>query len=244
MALTVFNEENYLQDLLTDLQSSVPSKTVISVISDPHYYAPSLGTEGAAFDAYLAADRKMIAESDAILQSAIDIVKTEKPNILLVSGDLTKDGEKVSHEAFAAYLADIESTGVKVYVIPGNHDINNPDAMSYAGNTATPVESVSAEDFQQIYADFGYGEAIYRDPGSLSYVAEASDNLWILGIDSCKYAQNGTSPVTSGSLNAATKAWVLDILAEAKIKGITVIGMMHHNLSEHFTLEADLFRIM
>ena len=75
MPLNGFNEENYLQDLLTDLQSSAPSKTVISVISDPHYYAPSLGTEGAAFDAYLAGDRKMIAESDAILQSALDIVK-------------------------------------------------------------------------------------------------------------------------------------------------------------------------
>ena len=241
MPLNGFNEENYLQDLLTDLQSSAPSKTVISVISDPHYYAPSLGTEGAAFDAYLAGDRKMIAESDAILQSALDIVKTEKPNILLISGDLTKDGEKVSHEALAVYLAELESTGVQVYVIPGNHDINNPDAMSYDGATATPVASVSAADFQAIYADFGYGAAISRDPGSLSYVAEASDNLWILGLDSCKYAQNGTSPVTSGSLNAATKQWALDILAEAKIKGITVIGMMHHNLSEHFTLQADLF---
>ena len=241
MALTAFNEENYLKDLLAVLQSSAPSKTVISVISDPHYYAPSLGTEGVGFDAYLASDRKMIAESDAIFQSAIDIVKTEKPNILLISGDLTKDGEKVSHEAFAGYLSELESTGVQVYVIPGNHDINNPDAMSYTSGTATSVESVSAEDFQAIYADFGYGEAIYRDTSSLSYVAEAADNLWILGIDSCKYAQNGTSPVTSGSMNAATKEWVLDILAEAKIKGITVIGMMHHNLSEHFTLQADLF---
>ena len=241
MALNVFNEENYLTDLLAVLQSSTLSKTVISVISDPHYYAPSLGTEGATFEAYLAGDRKMIPESDAILQSAIDIVKAEKPNILLISGDLTKDGEKVSHEAFAGYLAELESTGVQVYVIPGNHDINNPDAMSYDGATATPVESVSAEDFQHIYADFGYGEAIYKDPSSLSYVAEASDNLWILGIDSCKYAQNGTYPETSGSLNAATKQWALDILAEAKIKGITVIGMMHHNLSEHFTLQADLF---
>jgi alkaline phosphatase len=241
MALTGFNEETYLNYLLADLQSSAPQKIVISVISDPHYYAPSLGTEGAAFEAYLAADRKMIAESDAILQSAIDIVKNEKPNILLISGDLTKDGEKVSHEAFAAYLADIESTGVQVYVIPGNHDINNPDAMSYAGNTATPVESVSAEDFQEIYADFGYGEAIYRDSASLSYVATVSEKLWILALDSCEYDQNDTDPETSGSLSAETKAWALEKLAEAKLQGITVIGMMHHSLSEHFTLQADLF---
>ncbi len=243
MPLNIFNEEDYLQDLLADLQSAVPSKTVISVISDPHYYAPSLGAEGAAFEAYLASDRKMIAESDAILQSAIEIVKSEKPNILLISGDLTKDGEKVSHEAFAGYLAGIEATGTKVYVIPGNHDINNPQAMSYSGDSATPVASVTPEQFASIYDDFGYGEALYRDPNSLSYVAEAGENLWILGIDSCEYDTNiaDGAPETDGSLSAATKTWALEKLAEAKLQGITVIGMMHHNLVEHYSLQDELF---
>jgi len=243
MGLSGFNEENYLQNLLVNLQSSSSSKTVISVISDPHYYSPSLGTEGSAFEAYLAGDRKMIAESDAILQSAINSIKTEKPNILLISGDLTKDGEKLSHEAFAAYLAGIEATGTKVYVIPGNHDINNPDAMSYSGDSSTPVASVTPEQFASIYDDFGYGEALYRDPNSLSYVAEASDKLWILGIDSCEYDTNiaDGAPETDGSLSAATKAWVLEKLAEAKLQGITVIGMMHHNLVEHYSLQDELF---
>ncbi|ACD89523.1 metallophosphoesterase [Chlorobium limicola DSM 245] len=241
MALRAFNENNYLQALLSHLQSSGSGEMKISVISDPHYFAPSLGTTGEAFEAYLAADRKMIAESDAILQSALDIVESENPDILLVAGDLTKDGEKISHQAFADYLSELESTGVRVYVIPGNHDVNNPDAMRYDGATATPVESVSPEEFQEIYQDFGYGEAIYQDPNSLSYIAAPSENLWILGIDSCEYDQNTTSPETSGSLSDETKAWILEKLAEAKLKGITVIGMMHHNLAEHYTLQADLF---
>ncbi len=241
MALSAFNENNYLQALLSRLQSSGSGEMKISVISDPHYFAPSLGTTGDAFEAYLAADRKMIAESDAILQSALDIVKSENPDILLIPGDLTKDGEKISHQAFADYLSELESTGVKVYVIPGNHDVNNPDAMSYEGVTATPVESVSPEEFQEIYHDFGYGEAIYRDPNSLTYIAAPSENLWILGIDSCEYDDNANSPETSGSLGSETKVWILEKLAEAKLKGITVIGMMHHNLAEHYTLQADLF---
>lgn len=243
MGLSGFNEENYLQNLLVNLQSSSSSKTVISVISDPHYYSPSLGTEGSAFEAYLAGDRKMIAESDAILQSAINSIKTEKPNILLISGDLTKDGEKLSHEAFAAYLAGIEATGTKVYVIPGNHDINNPDAMSYSGDSSTPVASVTPEQFASIYDDFGYGEALYRDPNSLSYVAKAGENFWILGIDSCEYDTNiaDGAPETDGSLSASTRAWVLEKLAEAKLQGITVIGMMHHNLAEHYSLQDELF---
>jgi alkaline phosphatase len=243
MMSNYFNEGNYLVELLSFLQSSSLGDVKISVISDPHYFAPSLGTSGAAFDAYLMQDRKMIAESDAILQSALEIVEEQHPDILLIPGDLTKDGEKVSHEAFAAYLADLESTGVRVYVIPGNHDVNNPHAMSYDGDSAVPVESVSPEDFQEIYADFGYGEALYRDPNSLSYVSAVSEKLWILGIDSCEYDDNLTSgtPETSGSLSAETKAWVLEKLAEAKVQGITVIGMMHHNLVEHYSLQAELF---
>lgn len=241
MALSYFSENNYLQALLSRLQSSESSEMKISVISDPHYFSPSLGTTGEAFEAYLMADRKMIAESDAILRSALDIVKSESPDILLVTGDLTKDGEKLSHQAFADYLSELESTGVKVYVIPGNHDVNNPDAMSYDGATATSVESVTPEEFAEIYEDFGYGEAIYRDPYSLSYIAAPSENLWILAIDSCEYDGNTTSPETSGSLGEDTKTWILEMLAEAKIKGITVIGMMHHNLAEHYSLQTELF---
>ncbi|WP_292000935.1 alkaline phosphatase [Chlorobium sp.] len=242
MVSSAFNEENYLQVLLSQLQSSGLGEIKISVISDPHYFAPSLGTTGDAFEAYLALDRKMIAESDAILQSALDIVKSENPDILLIPGDLTKDGEKISHQAFADYLSELESTGIKVYVIPGNHDVNNPHAMSYNGATAASVESVSPEEFQEIYQDFGYGEAIFRDPNSLTYIAAPSEKLWILGIDSCEYDENITSPETSGSLGENTKSWILEKLAEAKIKGITVIGMMHHNLVEHYSLQAELFQ--
>ena len=39
------------------------------VISDPHYFDPELGTSGSAFEEYLEGDRKLIAESDAIMAS-------------------------------------------------------------------------------------------------------------------------------------------------------------------------------
>ncbi|TNJ34110.1 choice-of-anchor I family protein [Prosthecochloris vibrioformis] len=242
MALNGFNENTYSTELLSALQGAVPGDLKISVISDPHYFAPSLlVNDGAAFEAYLAEDRKMIAESDAILNSALDMVSAENPDILLIPGDLTKDGEKVSHEAFAAYLADLEANGTKVYVVPGNHDINNPHAVSYDGATETPVASVTPEEFATIYDEFGYGEALYRDPASLSYIAAPTNDLWILALDSCEYDDNATSPETDGSLSLETVAWALEKLAEAKLQGITVLGMMHHSLAEHFSLQDDLF---
>ena len=63
------------------------------VFSDPHYFDPSLGTSGPAFESYLAHDRKLIAESDAIMRALVGLVATENPQVVLVSGDLTKDGE-------------------------------------------------------------------------------------------------------------------------------------------------------
>src|SRR5664279_2565676 len=61
------------------------------VFSDPHYFDPSLGTTGSAFETYLASDRKLIAESDAIMRAMVGLVATENPQVVLVSGDLTKD---------------------------------------------------------------------------------------------------------------------------------------------------------
>jgi 3',5'-cyclic AMP phosphodiesterase CpdA len=213
----------------------------IAVISDAHYYDPTLGTTGKAFEAYLASDRKMIAESQALLNSAVSIIKSEKPNILLVTGDLTKDGEKVNHQQFAAYMKDLKNSGIKVYVIPGNHDVLNPDANKYVGDSAISIPNITAADFASIYSDCGFSEAIYKDTSSLSYIVEPVSGLWIFAMDACRYKENTTSAVTGGKFSTATFNWILSKLAEAKSKNKMVIGMLHHGVVEHYTGEATLF---
>ena len=89
------------------------------------------GTAGKAWDAYMAADRKLLKDSEETLQAALEQVRLVKPDFVLVTGDLTKDGEKQCHEKFAAYLKDLKDAGIQAYVNPGNHDINNPDAARY-----------------------------------------------------------------------------------------------------------------
>lgn len=73
--------------------------TNIMVASDPHYFSPTLGHSGAAFEANLQSDRKMLAQSPGLLKSFLDTVKAHRPKILLLTGDLTKDGERISHVA-------------------------------------------------------------------------------------------------------------------------------------------------
>jgi 3',5'-cyclic AMP phosphodiesterase CpdA len=217
-----------------------------AVMSDLHLHDnAALGASGPYFEAYLAQDRKLLAQSQEILEAALADLEATPLDFVLVPGDLTKDGEKVNHELVASKLAALERShrDLHVYVVPGNHDIWNPHAVSYLTSPPTPVDQVSPADFKKIYAAFGYAEALYQDPGSLSYVAEPREGIWILAVDSCEYADNQAlgTPVTAGRLSPATQAWILERLKEAAGRHKTVLAMMHHGVIEHFLGESQLF---
>ncbi len=188
---------------------------------------------GAAFQAYLDADPKLIEFSDPIFRTVITQLKSENPDILLIPGDLTKDGEKMSHHTMALLLKQLTDAHIKVYVVPGNHDVNNPESASYDGDKATPAPSISASEFSSIYSSFGYGDAIARDPNSLSYINQLYPGLWLLGLDDCEYEDNKDIAIVAGRIKPETMKWALGWMQEAKRRHITVFGMMHHNIIEH-----------
>lgn len=219
-------------------------KTVkIAVLSDLHYMEPSLlKADGSAFQMYLMQDPKLLAESGAILQQLISKLLAEKPDLVLISGDLTKDGELISHQSLIKQLKVLEEKHIKVLVVPGNHDINNPDAKQFDGDNALPVPSITAENFELLYGKYGYQNAIVRDPNSLSYVSEPVNDLRILALDANEYYNNTPDYcVVAGNIKNSTMEWAKEQLADAKIKGKTVIGMMHHGLVEHFMGESVIF---
>ena len=230
----------FISGCKSDDNAKVVSETVkFMVISDIHYFDPSLFTlpANANFQLYLAADRKLIIESSAILKNVLATVMTEKPDFLLVTGDLTKDGEKIDHQAVAALFKTLSDNGIKVLVIPGNHDVNNPAAVSYTGTSATPIANVSASEFASIYGSCGYGNAIERDPNSLSYVSEPVNGVWVLGIDACHYAPSETA----GSISATTLTWVKSIITKSKAQNKILLSMMHHGMVEHFVGQSTMF---
>ena len=215
----------------------------MAVLSDIHYMHPSLlqnnAQNGSAFNSvFLSEPYKILLEhSPAILNEVASDLLYEKPNFVLVAGDMAKDGEKVSHEAVAGYFNQLQNNGIKVFVIPGNNDINNPTAVAYSGNTSSPVPNISPAQFIQIYGSFGYNSAISHDPNSLSYVAEAAQNLWILAIDAERY-----TPIyhRSGSIKPETMDWIKQQMMTANQNKITVLGLMHHNIIEHFSGQSQI----
>ena len=215
----------------------------IAVLSDLHYMEPSLLREdGSAFQMYLMQDPKLLAESGAILKQIIKKLLIEKPDLVLISGDLTKDGELISHKSLIKQLKVLELNHIKVLVVPGNHDINNPDAKSFEGDNTSPVATVTPENFKSLYADFGYRNAIARDPFTLSYVSEPFKGLRILALDANEYYNNTSDYcVVAGNIKDDTMEWAKKQLADAQARGITVIGMMHHGIVEHFMGESVIF---
>lgn len=125
--------------------------------------------------------------------------------------------------------------------MPGNHDINNAKAKKYIGDKDYPVAMTSKKDFEKIYENFGYKDAISRDANSLSYVAQLQPNLRLISIDASKYEEYGPSgDVAAGRIKPETLTWVLAQLALAKQQKITIFAMMHHNLIEHYAGQSQL----
>ncbi|MBC1860755.1 metallophosphoesterase [Listeria welshimeri] len=204
--------------------------------TDVHYFAPSLTDNGAAFKQYVAAgDGKQLAYSDEITDAFLEDVEAKKTDVLIISGDLTNNGEKTSHEELAKKLAQVEKADTQVFVVPGNHDINNPWARKFEKDKQLPTDTITPTDFSKIYGDFGYKDAISSDDFSLSYLAAPSSKVWLLMLDTAIYKTNmqqGT-PTTEGGLTTGTLDWVKECSTLAEKNGAKLIPVMHHNLTNH-----------
>jgi hypothetical protein len=213
-----------------------------AVISDTHLYDSSLGTTGVAFERAMFSDRKLLLDSQDLLEYAIKEIIASQVNFVLIAGDLTKDGELIIHKIAAEKLKKLTDAGIAVFVVPGNHDINNPDAVKYSGEKTEPVAAITAQDFTQIYGDFGFNSAIMRDSDSLSYVAEPVEGLWLLALDDCRYRENtpGNHEIVSGKISQSTADWIASVLREAANKNKAVMAMMHHGVVEHWNGQSKL----
>lgn len=212
------------------------------VVSDVHLMAPELlRADGRAFQDYLSSDRKLLVESAEMLDTITARLLAERPDVVLVAGDLTKDGERVSHEMLEKrYLSRLRASGAKVFVVPGNHDVNNPHACVFKGDKTSRTTTVSAGEFAEIYRDYGYGTALARDAESLSYVAQLTPTVRLLALDACRYDDNDFDKdicVTAGRLKPATTAFIRQQVEEAHAAGQTVVAMMHHGVVPHFSAE-------
>lgn len=214
----------------------------IWVVTDLHYLAPDLFDDGKAFQRILAtAAGKDLPHVPALLQALVWEVQQEQPDLLLVSGDLTFNGEYQSAEELAGYFGQMEASGTQVAVIPGNHDIHSGWARRYAGDYTEVVPQISPDDFRTLFADYGYDLAVTADPASLSYVMEPKEGFPFLMIDTNIYPEKESTdqPMAKGAIRPDTYRWLEEYASKRELPAQEISLVMHHNLMAHSGRERE-----
>lgn len=225
------------------------------VMSDLHYFPRSLmGTNIGEFIKASELNSTTSYLSDALLDAALEGYKLQaKENglkYIIVPGDLSKNGEYDSLKALAEKLkAFEEETGIQVLVINGNHDIRNANAARFTDGKFKSVRNTQPAEFREIFADLGYdlADSFYVPPkgeeaGGLSYAATLDGGYRLIAMDGGCYSADNTSDgedvgETRGAFSDGVLKWAIEETKKAQEKGLTVIGMTHFNLVEHYEHE-------
>ena len=201
-----------------------PELTIVHV-SDMHYFSPSLiENENFMWKVTMESDGKDTVQSALIAQAFVDDMIKLKPDAVVVTGDLTLNGEEASHEELRDLLGKLKDIGIEVYVMTGNHDVNMT-AYRYTNDGVEEVPSFGSQRFEDHWWDFGYGEALSQDRWSNSYIAELNEKTWLLSVDS--------NTGSKGTIRKSTLDWIDENLAKANQEGIRVISATHQNLFVH-----------
>ena len=202
-----------------------------AVASDLHYHAPREAIEGELDDPiFWYANRRAALEDESpyIIEQFLKQAAENGSDFVLIPGDLTNDGRPrpEDHYPVAEMLRAFEKeTGIPVYVISGNHDTG-------AGENDTTNAM-----FKEIYAEFGYDEALTVTDEECSYTADLGETYRLIALDSCD-----TSKSTEDGMTPARVMWVLEQSKQAKEDGRYPILMMHHNLLDHLPMQRILSR--
>ena len=198
----------------------------IIVATDTHYLSERINDKGIAFsDMFNNSDGKLVQYCDEIFSAFSDEVVNAQPDVLIISGDLTFNGEKASHEDFANKLKEIQSSGVQVLTIPGNHDINSASACGFKDNEYYQVDGITTEEYKKLYYDFGMKQAQSVDEHSFSYLYKVNKDLYVLMLDTNAFGQN--------FVQDESYQWIEEQLKAVKKNRAQVITVTHQNLFAH-----------
>ena len=207
-------------------------KLGFAVASDFHYNVPEEElTKTNDHEIFWYASRRaaMDNESGAIIDELLrQCAEDDSVQYLLIPGDLADNGRTVlqEHLDVAAKLTRFEEeTGKSVFVIPGNHDYGVGE------------NDFTIENFKEVYADFGYNEALSAIEGTGSYTADLGDTYRLIALDSCDPSKS-----TEDGMSADDIAWVLEQATAARAEGRYPVLMMHHNLLDHLPAQRIISR--
>ena len=209
------------------------SNTEFWVITDTHLIADSLHDNGHAFQLIQNTSQgKDLAYQEIALRAFTDFANQKKPAAIIVTGDVTFNGELISAQKFAEIFSRLKAT--KLLVLPGNHDIYDGWARAFKGPNQLFAHQISPRDWQEIFKS-SYDCALSIDPDSLAYSVQLNQRYLLLLLDSNIYGKHEANgaPATEGQINEEQIIWLEKQLENAKRNHLRPLLFMHHNLYAH-----------
>lgn len=208
-------------------------KTSFWVISDTHLIADSLHDHGQAFSQMQKTSQgKDLYYQETALSAFVRMAQKKKPAAIIVTGDVTFNGERVSAEKFAEIFKPLEET--QLLVLPGNHDIYDGWAREFRGKKQYYAGQISPRMWRNIFKT-SYKNAVSVDDESLAYSVQLNPDYLLILADSNDYGkeESTTAPATAGFLGREQRRWIKAQLQYASENNLQVIFCMHHNLYAH-----------
>lgn len=206
----------------------------IAMVADLHHFSRTLSDGGKAYRLRASSDQKCLEESGAIIDAAFDNIAQSDCDAVLIAGDLSNDGEKVSHEEVREKIRRL-SAKKPVYVVYATHDwCCDGNAKRFEGDKYyNDVETMTPPELREFYRDFGVSQAIdeyVTHLGSSSYAVKLGEKVLLLGVND---DQDGKG---HSGYSDEHFAWILSHVREAKKNGDTVIIMQHHLLLKNISM--------
>lgn len=205
----------------------------LTFIADTHHYSKTLGTSGRQYELRSGSDQKCLAETGDIIDAAFEKIADSDTDCVLIAGDVSNDGEMVSHLEFREKLYKLKEKK-RVYLITATHDwCNDLNPRRFVGDEVfNDVPIMGAKELPEFYKDFGPDDALSKFTthiGTCSYVVQLSENVRLLALNDDKNEHR------HAGFTEEHFQWIEEQLEKAKQDNCLVIGMEHHLLVPHIS---------
>lgn len=196
------------------------------VTSDIHYHKKDSTTPITKSTAenpfgHTVSNGKLTAESAAILDQFLKEAAESDADYVLITGDISDNGEIENVEAITEKLEAFEkASGKQVIACMGNHETYH---VSSTGSYI--VEGLTGPEFRNYYKNLGYDLALDIDEQTASYTVDLNSKYRLICVD-------------ANIMSDRLVDWIGQQAEKAQKDGKNLISAMHFSLFSHYKMES------
>ncbi len=200
------------------------------LVTDTHIFGQALGTSGAAFQKLDAYGSTCYKASGALFDAAAKtMLNMPEIDTVLLSGDITSNGEYLSNAEAAKHLEALQNAGKRVIAVTATHDYTSDDrfpgrvieSFAYEGEKSVPARGTKRTELDGFYAKFGKQQALSVHEASGSYCIRLKDGYRVLCL-------NDDGNGVNCGYDRECMNWIHENVQAAHAAGDFIFAMTHH----------------